>query len=35
MPTPSVATTSMKVLPSLTADDLTALGIMSIGHRRK
>ncbi|WP_352695789.1 hypothetical protein [Mesorhizobium sp. M0587] len=25
----------MKVLPSLTADDLTALGIMSIGHRRK
>ncbi|WP_292633287.1 AAA family ATPase [Mesorhizobium sp.] len=24
-----------KVLPSLTADDLTALGITSIGHRRK
>ncbi|MER8807529.1 AAA family ATPase [Mesorhizobium australicum] len=24
-----------EVLPSLTADDLTALGIMSIGHRRK
>ncbi|TIS15824.1 MAG: hypothetical protein E5X10_09410, partial [Mesorhizobium sp.] len=24
-----------EVLPSLTADDLTALGITSIGHRRK